>query len=96
MNAVRDLITTVLRMVSGGVPPNWRGIVDIIANVAASVEWGDDDRRWSELVQVVTSLLNDIERASGLEGVDLTRAARAAAEIRYTRALRDAGLLPEV
>jgi len=96
MNAIRDLVTTILRMLSGIVPPNWRSVVDIVAHAAASIEWGDDDNRWRELAQVVTSLLNDIESANGLENVDLTRAARAAAEVRYTRALRDAGLLPEV
>jgi hypothetical protein len=92
-NAVRDALALALRIVAGLVPERWQAVVMIVSNAIAAADWGDEDIRWGELARLVTELLRDIEAARGLEGVDLTLAARAAAEVRYTRALREQGLL---
>lgn len=93
MNAVRDALAAALRIVTGLVPEHWRAVVTVVANAVAAADWGDDDARWSELAAIVARLLTQLEQARALDGVDLTMAARATAEIEYTRALRDAGLL---
>ena len=96
MNAIRDALTTALRLASGLVPQQWYAVVQVVANAVSAADWGDDDQRWQELAKIVTRLLEQIEQARALEGIDLTMAARAAAEVEYTRALRDAGLLQGV
>jgi hypothetical protein len=93
MNHVRDAFALALRIVSGLVPQQWQAVVMVVSNAIAAADWGDDDIRWGELARLVVELLRDIENARGLEGVDLTLAARAAAEVRYTKALRAQGLL---
>jgi hypothetical protein len=92
-NQVRDVIALSLRVIAGLVPERWQAVVMIVSNAIAAADWGDEDIRWGELARLVVELLRDIEAARGLEGVDLTLAARAAAEIRYTKALRENGLL---
>ena len=96
MNAIRDMAATALRLASGLVPQQWYAVVQVVANAVHAADWGDDDQRWQELAKIVTRLLEQIEQARALEGIDLTMAARAAAEVEYTRALRDAGLLQGV
>ena len=96
MNAIRDMAATALRLASGLVPQQWYAVVQLVANAVQAADWGDDDQRWQELAKIVTRLLEQIEQARALEGIDLTMAARAAAEVEYTRALRDAGLLQGV
>ena len=96
MNAIRDMAATALRLASGLVPQQWYAVVQVVANAVSAADWGDDDQRWQELAKIVTRLLEQIEQARALEGIDLTMAARAAAEVEYTRALRDAGLLQGV
>jgi len=93
LNAIRDALAAALRIVKGLVPVQWSAVVSVVANAVAAADWGDDDARWSELAQIVTRLLTQLEQARALDGVDLTMAARASAEIEYTRALKDAGLL---
>ena len=96
MNAIRDALAVALRLVSGLVPQQWYAVVQVVANAVSAADWGDDDMRWQELARIVARLLEQIEQARALEGIDLTMAARAAAEVEYTRALRDAGLLQGV
>ena len=96
MNAIRDALAIALRLVSGLVPQQWYAVVQVVANAVQAADWGDDDQRWQELARIVARLLEQIEQARALEGIDLTMAARAAAEVEYTRAWRAAGMLERV
>ena len=93
MNGLKDALAAALRIVTGIVPDQWRAVVAVVASAVAAADWGDDDSRWGELARIVARLLAQLEQARALDGVDLTLAARAAAEVEYTRALRDAGML---
>jgi len=96
MNAIRDALVAALKLVSGFVPDKWQGLVLMVSRGLSVANWGDSDERWAKAARLVTNLLTDLEQARALEGVDLSMAARAAAEVRYTRALRDLGLLEVV
>jgi hypothetical protein len=93
VNAVKDVLESVLRILGGLLPREWSGLVSTVAGLLAKADWGESDSRWGPLSAVVADLIRDIEQARALEGIDLSLAARAAAEVRYTRALRDLGLL---
>ena len=96
MRHFKDALETMLRIVSGLVPDQWRAVTLLVASVVASTEWDDSDVRWAEIARVVNELLREIEAAGALAGKDLILAARAAAEVRYTRQLREIGLLEAV
>ena len=96
MRHFKDALETTLRIVSGLVPDQWRAVVLVVASVLANVEWDDSDARWAEIARVVNDLLREIEAAGALTGKDLILGARAAAEVRYTRQLRELGLLETV
>lgn len=51
-----------------------------------------NDPRWSSVAPLVTDLLRDVELATAADP-DLAEALRRAAEVRFTRTLRDLGLL---
>ena len=93
MNAIKDLLETTLRVVSGVVPDGWRLVVTAVANVVHHTDWGEADPNWQEVARIVTDLLKTMEEAGAMTGTDLKRAARAAAEIEYTRRLLALGML---
>ena len=96
MTAVRDALLLALEMLDGVVGPKWGALLTTIRFALARASWDDGDDRWQELVKVVTDFLRELRDARAIDGVDLSQAARAAAELRYTRKLRDLNLIGEV
>jgi hypothetical protein len=96
MNHVRDALLTALRIITGLLPAQWRGVAMLVLTGLATVDWGESDERWADAAKLVADLLRDMEQAGALVGIDLVLAARAAAEVRYTRALKSLGILGTV
>ena len=96
MTAVRDALILALEMLDGVVGPKWGALLTTVRFALGRASWDDGDDRWQELVKVVTDFLRELRDARAIDGVDLGQAARAAAELRYTRKLRDLGLIGEV
>ena len=96
MTAVRDALLLALEMLDGGVGPRWAALLTTVRFALARADWGEDDSRWQDLVKVVADFLRELRDARAIDGVDLSQAARAAAELRYTRKLRDLNLIGEV
>ena len=96
MTAVRDALLLALEMLDGVVGPKWGALLTTVRFALGRASWDDNDSRWQDLVKVVTDFLRELRDARAIDGVDLSQAARAAAELRYTRKLRDLNLIGEV